>query len=354
MRRRMSSKLAFTLGAALLAVTGIAALAAAPPNLTKALETQRRLTGERPQDPAVFNDLGNLLVMASQNAEAETAYRQAVELDPQRVSALFNLALLLQERGERREALRLFKQVTELEPTHAWAHYQMGALYEAWKSEGKAIEHYARAFALDPQLAFSEVNPHIVENALVTEAMLQAYRGDYAPPQAPKVYEDPARIANLLVPPPAVRPADAGAAADPAAGRADVTARPGQARPGQQMQGAAGNRVIRPGDLDPSSTAGQAAPQGGARSPYNDGRRGSQPGTGQVGQGFGVPGAVAPGTRTLRDFGQPQNPRPVQPGTVITPPPGGVYYRPEPPSTGRLDLRLVPGRPQETERRAAF
>lgn len=352
MRRRMSSQLALTLGAALLAVTGIAALAAAPPNLTKAIETQRRLTAERPQDPAVFNDLGNLLVMASQNAEAETAYRQAVELDPQRVSALFNLGLLLQERGERREALRLYKQVVEIEPSHAWAHYQMGALYETWDSEGRAIDQYARAFALDPQLAFPEVNPHIVENKLVTEAMLEAYRGDYAPPQAPKVYEDPARIANLLVPPPAVaRPADAGTPVpDPAAARQAQ-------RPGQVPGAPGSNRVIRPGDLDPSSTAGQAVPQGGARSPYYDGRRGVQPNAGQpgqLGQGFGVPGAVAPGTRTLRDFGQPQNPRAGQPGTVITPPPGGVYYRPEPPSTSRLDLRLVPGRPQEAERRAAF
>jgi tetratricopeptide (TPR) repeat protein len=350
----MSSKLAFTLGAALLAVSGIAALAAAPPNLTKALETQRRLSAERPQDPAVFNDLGNLLVMASQNAEAETAYRQAVELDPQRVSALFNLGLLLQERGERREALRLYKQVVELEPSHAWAHYQLGALYESWDSESRAIGHYARAFALDPQLAFPEVNPHIVENELVTEAMLQAYRGDYAPPQAPKVYEDPARIANLLVPPPVVRPADAGAPANSMAGQTDASGRAGQAQRPGQAQGATGNRVLRPGDLDPRSTAGQATPQAGARAPYYDGRRGSEPGTGQMGQGFGVPGAVAPGTRTLRDFGQPQNPRGGQPGTVITPPPGGVYYRPEPPSTGRLDLRLVPGRPQEAERRAAF
>lgn len=347
-RRRMSSQLALSLGAALLAVTGIAAIAAAPPNLTRAIETQRRLTAERPQDPGVFNDYGNLLVMASRNAEAEAAYRQAVELDPRRVSALFNLGLLLQERGERREALRLYKQVVEIEPTHAWAQYQIGSLYEAWKSEGKAVDHYARAFALDPQLAFSEVNPHIVENRLVTKAMLEAYRGDYAPPQAPKVYEDPARIANLLVPPPAPRPADPADPGNPAANPANAAGTQAQ-RPGstQMMQG---DRVLRPGDLDPRSSAGQAAPQPGGRVP-SYGRGTTQPGTAQPGQGFGVPGAVAPGTRTLRDFSQP---RTGQPGTVITPPPGGVYYRPEPPSTGRLDLRLVPGRRQEAERRAAF
>lgn len=337
--KRISKQLALVLAVTLVALTGIAALPAGPPNLARALESQRKLAAEKPQDAAVQNDLGNLLVMAGQNAEAEAAYRRAVELDPRRVSALFNLGLLLQERGERREAQKLFREVIEIEPGHAWAHYQSGALYEAGGSEGKAVEEYAAAFALDPQLAFPEVNPHVVDNKLVTQAMLRAYRGDYAPPQAPKVYEDPVRIAKLLVPPVA-RPADASTnpatAPDPAAG------------------GAGTSRTIRERDLD-SRNVGQATPQGGGVRPGYQ-----RPGTGipgypayQGGQqqpvyqpvpGVGVPGArpQVP-ERTLRDFSRPPG---SQPG-VITPPPGGVYYRPDPTSTGRLDLKLVPGRPQD-------
>jgi hypothetical protein len=34
----------------------------------------------------------------------------------------------------------------------------------------------------------------------------------------------------------------------------------------------------------------------------------------------------------------------VQPQPVITPPPGGVYYRPGVQSTGRLNLQVVPER----------
>ena len=61
------------------------------------------------------------------------------ELDPQRVSALFNLGLLLQERSAPREALRLFREVVEIQPEHAWAHYQIGALYEVWGQSSKAV-----------------------------------------------------------------------------------------------------------------------------------------------------------------------------------------------------------------------
>ena len=72
--RRISKQLALALAVALVAITAIAALPAGPPNPAKALEAQRKLAAEKPQDPAVFNDLGNLLVMANQNAEAEEAY----------------------------------------------------------------------------------------------------------------------------------------------------------------------------------------------------------------------------------------------------------------------------------------
>jgi tetratricopeptide (TPR) repeat protein len=160
---------------ALVAAFALAAVAAVPGNLNRAIESQKKLAVERPQDPAVLNDLGNLLLLADQPAQAEEAYRKALELDPDKVTALFNLALLQQQRGERREALSLYKKVVALQPGHAWAHYQIGTLYESWDEESKAVAEYARAFELDPQLAFKEVNPHIVENKLVTQAMIRAY-----------------------------------------------------------------------------------------------------------------------------------------------------------------------------------
>jgi hypothetical protein len=305
------------------------ALAAVPPNLGKAIEEQRRLVAERPQDPAVYNDLGNLLVLASRTNEAEEAYRKAVELAPDRASALFNLALLLQQRGELRESLRLYRRVLELQPKHAWAWYQIGSLYEHWGQDGRAVEAYADAFRIDPQLAFPEVNPHVMENELVTRAMLRAYQQGYESPQAPAMYEEPSRIVSLLVQQrptaqPQEQPADAGTetAGKPQPGAAT--------RPGQPPS----SNVIRPGDLDGRST-GQASPQQGRRP-------GSQP--------------SAPMPRGLRTWERPEPnvqdpgyevPSEEQPGMVVTPPPGGVYYRPGLGSTGRLDLQVGPDRARD-------
>lgn len=318
MSRRIQSPAVLSLAALLLAAVAIAAYAAVPPNLSKALETQRRLITERPQDPSVYNDLGSLLILEGRLDEAEQAYRKAIEIDPNKVSALFNLGQLQQQRGEVREALKLYERVVEVQPGHAWAHYQMGTLYEAWKQEQKAIEHYARAFALDPQLAFKEVNPQIVENGLITQAMLRAYNEGPKKPQAPRYFDERERIVNLLVPLP-----------QPEARPEEVAEQPSASQTSKGSQGA-GQTVLRQQDLNERAT-GQATPQG----------RGGRASIRQ-----------SPSQRGLRQWNRPEPEVPVGepgvdqegvvPGEVITPPPGGVYYRPGAQSSGRSSLGLVP------------
>jgi Flp pilus assembly protein TadD len=336
-RKRISRLPAFPLAIALTALLGavaIAAIAAVPPNVTKAVEEQRRTTSQRPQDPAAWNDLGNLLMLAARPEEAEEAYNKAIELDPEKVSALFNLGLLHQQRGELRQAYGFYRRVVKLEPRHAWAHYQLGSLWETWRQEERAIQSYATAFAIEPQLSFPDVNPHVVENNLMTESLLRAYRSDYATPQAPAMYDNPSRIAALLVPP------------VPVPGQQEKDQMADQRQAPAQQQGAQSQTVLGPGDLDPNRPVGQAAPPGSVRTP--GGVRG--------GTGMGVgPSGVAPGTvpRGLRQWDRPEpqtqpDYETGEPGNVYQqppPPPGGVYYQPGVPSTGRLDLRLVPGRP---------
>jgi hypothetical protein len=310
------------------AIATLTATAAVSPNLAKTLEAQRKLAAERPQDAGVFNDLGNLLVLSSRPQEAEAAYRQAIELDPEKASALFNLGLLLQQRGELREAYGLYRRVVKANPGHAWAHYQLGTIQEAWKQQARAVDSYAQAFALDPQLAFPEVNPHVVENKLVTQAMMRAYKND-STPQAPTFYEDPSRIAAMLVPRPS-RPQDQETAT--------AQQQPAESQPANRQPGAPGTApgaVIRERDLERGNSTGQAS---GA---------GMRPG--------------GPQQRGLREWNRPEptmqeipnedvNDENAQPQPVITPPPGGVYYRPGIQSTGRLNLQLRPERVARTGR----
>ena len=160
-----------------------------------------------------------------------------------------------------------------------------------------------------------------LDNKLLTEAMLRAYRSDLAPPQAPNIYDDPTRISALLVP--------GSSSATPR----DPTAAQRQAGTAGRQPAGQGATVLREGDLDRGNPAGQAMPQGGAP------------------PGVGVP-ITRTTPRSLREWNRPdptfdevpegmQVPDEEQPPPVITPPPGGVYYRPGVQSTGRLSLQVV-------------
>lgn len=324
-------------GGALLSIIAMTAAASAvPPNLAKTLEEQRRRAVERPQDAAVFNDLGNLLVLAGQLPDAEAAYRRATEIDPHRSSALFNLGLLLQQEGKSAEARQLFEKVVEIEPRHAWAHYQLGTVYERKGDKAHAVREYAQAFNLDPQLAFRDVNPQVVESRLVTESLLMAYRRQSSAGEAPSIFDEPSRIRDLLVR--EQKDAAAEARTAPAAAAPPVPA------------GAAGahSTVLRPKDLTGISTLGQATPPGtkpGAP---------AAPGRNPVGSAYGAPGYVPPDNTNVyqgagRQWNRPSpNPAPnpnmdgTQPGMVVTPPPSGLYYRPTPSSTGSLGTQVMP------------
>jgi len=320
---------------ALLSIIAMTAAAAVPPNLQAALERQQRLAAERPRDAAVFNDLGNLMVMAGEPSEAEAAYRHAVEIDPHRLSALYNLGLLLVQGGKTGDARQLFEKVIEIEPRHAWAHYQLGALLERKSDRSRAVREYAQAFRLDPQLAFREVNPQIVENGMVTESLLLAYRRQSSAGAAPPIYDERSRIRELLVQEPGQPGKDATAEAKPATPPAAVPTAPG----GHAT-------VLRPGDLSGSSSLGQASPPGS--------RPGGPAVAGRPGTPYGVPGYVPQQDNSPYAGGARQWTRPApapapnpnldgtQPGTVVTPPPVGLYYRPSPSSTGRLGTQVMP------------
>ncbi|HEX4498025.1 MAG TPA: tetratricopeptide repeat protein [Thermoanaerobaculia bacterium] len=335
--RRSNSRLLISCLAALTAIAAIAVgLAAVPPkNLTKTIEAQRKLVADHPEDPAVYNDLGNLLMLVPKPADAEAAYRKAIELDPNKASALFNLGLLLQQQGELREAEDLYQRTIKADPNHAWASYQLGSIQEAHKQKSKAIDSYARAFALDPQLAFPEVNPRIVDNKLVTEAMLRAYRNDFgANRQVPKMYDDGARIASMLVPPPAPHADDT--KDQPATGQpaTSSTRQPMLTpKPAGTAGTASGTTVLREQDL--KAPAGQAGAPGAAR-----GAAGARPTLG------GQQGTVRQWNRpepTVQDVpGGGGDDDGAQPAPVINPPSGGVYYRPGVQSTGRLNLQVAP------------
>lgn len=327
--------LSFTVAACAAAVlVALVAAAAAPPNFGEALEAQRALAAENPNDPQVLNDLGNLLLLTGEREEAESAYRRALEIAPEMPSVRYNLGLLLYQAERPKEALAEFEVVAEVDPDNAWAVYQIGAVHDLLGAELKAVKFYARAFRLDPQLAFPEVNPHVIDNQHVTRAMLRAYQDLPLAGQAPKRYEQPGRIVNLMIP--GTGEAAVPAPAEPAERLEGLRPQPSFAPEeggGAAEQGAGEpgvGRTLREEDLEGGESVNQVVVPGSVFDPQPRGGRRVQPRSPQVrgpeadDQGGGRPQGRSPGA-------QEQDPN------------GRQRFVPGVPSTGRLELELVPG-----------
>jgi tetratricopeptide (TPR) repeat protein len=192
-------KLSYRLAAALLAAPLL--LGGAPPaRLAQALAAQRDLVAERPGSAAALNDLGNLLVETGELEEAEEAYRRSMEIEPDRTEPPFNLALLLIATDHPREAQKLLKSLLKKHPDHAWGHYQLGTMQQASGSRSRALRSYREAFRLDPSLTDPRHNPHVLDNPLATAAMLEAFSLVAPTATAQRIYAEPSRITDLLLP----------------------------------------------------------------------------------------------------------------------------------------------------------
>ena len=193
----------------LLAVLAAAVvLAGATPSvpIDKALMAQRQLVAERPDNAGALNDLANLLVEMGETAEAEEAYRRAMQIEPDRPEPPFNLALLLAADKKPREARRMLKQMLERHPGHAWGHYQLGTLRQAHGTRRRALQSYREAFRLDPSLSDPRRNPHVLDNPLATAAMLEAFASIANEATTQRIYVEPSRITGLLLPTLAAEP----------------------------------------------------------------------------------------------------------------------------------------------------
>jgi tetratricopeptide (TPR) repeat protein len=316
--------------AALAAAAALAVAAVPPPNLDRTLSTQQALVAREPTAER-HNDLGNLLLLAGREDEAIEAYEEALALDPTLASAHYNLGLALQQRGEERSALRHFRAVVDGDPEHARAWFQIGFLHEAAGAEGAAVRAYARAYLLDPRLSFADENPQVLDSELVTRALLRAQEELSAAVEAPRAYEEPRRIAGLLLPStPAAEPAVA--AAEPAPetqpppgqhGLPIIPLIPGIDPPAAQGDAAGGRRVLTPGDLQPGSRVGEVTTAPGV--------------TGSVTH---LPDEQEDYSELLRQrLLQQQEMQQLESGEVA----GGAppaYYLPGPNSTGRVEQEL--------------
>lgn len=107
-------------------------------------------SGGQPSDAAAWVNLGVAEDKLGHLAEAETAYRKALQLDSSLPEAWLNLALSLKRTNRNQEAEEAIQQAVKHKPSFAQAWFNLGDLLNRRNNKNGAINAYEKAVAADP------------------------------------------------------------------------------------------------------------------------------------------------------------------------------------------------------------
>ena len=92
----------------------------------------------------------NRLLEAGSLEEAETLYRQILELDPEHYTALANLGNVLGRQDRTEEALSLLRRAVTVDPNHPHAHYGLALVFLSRGQMSMAEAELETVLSLDP------------------------------------------------------------------------------------------------------------------------------------------------------------------------------------------------------------
>jgi Flp pilus assembly protein TadD len=131
-------------------------------------------TDQRPRNPWGHFMLGLSASKAGDPATAESAFTQALSVDPNHVKSLVNLSRLLIEQGRTDDALVHLTHAGEIVPDSGEVQRLLGRAYVEQRKSDEAADAYRRAIALDPHDAWSMNNLGLL--------LLEQHRADEALP----------------------------------------------------------------------------------------------------------------------------------------------------------------------------
>jgi type IV pilus assembly protein PilF len=116
----------------------------------------KSVTDAQPQFALGYEVLGVAHYRAGRMREAESAFEQALQLDPRRSECFFQLGLIRYDQGRYQESEGLLRKGLELNPQSWFGHYQSGLTYFALEDYEASEKELLRARGLDP--SFTEVH----------------------------------------------------------------------------------------------------------------------------------------------------------------------------------------------------
>lgn len=121
-------------------------------------EKAREAGLERYSEADLYSYLGSCHLELDMYDEAIEYYTMAMELAPDGVEHVVNLAIAYRQSGDNGKAMELYLQALEIDPDYAELNSSLGSLYILEDEPETAIYYFNRAIELDPSLAVAYGN----------------------------------------------------------------------------------------------------------------------------------------------------------------------------------------------------
>jgi hypothetical protein len=130
---------------------------------------------EDPNNPALINELGNLLVQHGRLRAAAAQYQKALKIEPELALVWNNLGVAYTASGKFAEGEHAYRKAIKVNPAYALAYYNMGANFDQRDMYDAAVDFYQRAIELDPTLLDVRVNPQVASNRHLAVILVKSY-----------------------------------------------------------------------------------------------------------------------------------------------------------------------------------
>ncbi|MDQ2712695.1 MAG: tetratricopeptide repeat protein [Acidobacteriota bacterium] len=160
-------------------------------SLDQAVEAYKHSLTIKPDDPAIYNQLGNIYGAEKKMPEATEALTKAAQLDPSMApKAYFNMGANLVNGGQTDKAAEFFKKATDADPNYSEAWYQYGSLLmmqgKVDPKTGQQAYPPETAPALKKYLDLQPSGPHAQEATAMLQAMGETVQTKITVPGAKK------------------------------------------------------------------------------------------------------------------------------------------------------------------------
>lgn len=128
-----------------------------------------------PDNPALLNELGNILVQHGRLEQAIVQYEKALKFQPDLAVTWNNLGVAHTAHGRMTEGERAYRKAIRLNPAYALAYYNLGANFDQRGKYDQALVYYQRAIEIDPGLLDVRNNPQVATNRHLPEILIKSY-----------------------------------------------------------------------------------------------------------------------------------------------------------------------------------